>query len=586
MAKYCFYIVTICYIFSACDDLSVIEEISKNTPQRLSQNHTGSGEGTWKLTPIVLGEEMQIPYQINVMQEAYLLMEEHHLLQEARNVPYVPCVNAIYYRVLPKNSEELGVLINDTIATYSDVPYHHQLEKYDGDYYQDSSCDSLTWLYAVVSAKTPLPKLGTVEVLSELYIPEEREDVHEYEIDGVGVLEYLAYKLTYNLGEWEKEDILHYEEILYKCDLSKVGQQIDIAQLANGIQHSPQKKKAAKSLKAYPEGYYCVYNTHKQKTEGMNGVQVIIHNIVKLYKGTTDQNGHYKSTTVFRTKVWYQIRFYNEATKTSIFPLVPLAGSAWHRLGRHSKYGYDYNCYQDSKAWRFATTNNAIMKNKAFDEEYGVEVPTNLHIWMLPSSGGWSGSTPLLHRSKGAYHYIVVDILHYFGLPMLCLIVPDVMLFASAEDYTKTSEELSETIYHELAHASHYLSVGDSYWNKYITHIILHSGYGDDSSGQYAGYCGIGEMWGTYAGLYYSAKDIGEPTLGEIKLKGKDYWYNAQLMLSVGNATQDSHFTFGDMYRSLNVDVYTLDALQHSFIQHGADPNIINQLFKDKGGWK
>jgi hypothetical protein len=57
-------------------------------------------------------------------------------------------------------------------------------------------------------------------------------------------------------------------------------------------------------------------------------------------------------------------------------------------------------------------------------------------------------------------------------------------------------------MHHELSHASHHNKVGNGYWDGYVRYIANSlldsdgdSSYGD-GTGEYAGACQVGEMWG------------------------------------------------------------------------------------------
>lgn len=532
-------------------------------------------------TEVYVGERLRNPYHYEVMQEAYQIISNLGYWSFTRNTPTeYPLINAFYFRVLPSSYEELSVLLSDENIIYSCIPFDYQIDEDCGDYYMDPECpsDTITWLYAVIPTTYALPQVGTaqVEVLDYLHIPEEVEPVPSGEVDGVGLLEYLAYKLTGNLDEWDEEDIDYYEQFFSGIGTNNYGG-------ANNSSRGLLSKK-------YPTGTLRVHNTDKDSLEGMDRVQVLMYNFGRSCKVLTDANGHYVSTIPFRTKVRYAIRFYNEPTKTSILPTFPIMGSAQHRLGKHSKTGLSYDCYTNSKAWRYATINNTLMRNYSFNEEYGIPTPEGLNIWVIGNDNdNWAGSTPLLHLSAGAYSGLAYSILHYTGLPLLCVLLPDILLFEK-QNVSSTTSELSETMFHELAHASHYLQVGGTYWDHYISHIIWNQGYGDnENSSIFAGYCGIGEMWATYIGLFYLAKYMGSPMLSQIEVPfGSttcEQWFKPCIMIEIGNRIYDSDADVGDMYRSLQDDVYDLYALQWRMSLEGISADIVDDAIDVYGYW-
>jgi len=567
-------------LFSCSDKFETInndqshEQAAFSTKQSTDMEVLECTEGT----EVYVGERLRNPYHYEVMQEAYQIISDLGYWSFTSNTPpEYPLINAFYFRVLPSSYEELGILLSDEDIIYSSIPFDYQIDEDCGDYYMDPECpsDTITWLYAVIPTTHALPQVGTaqVEVLDYLHIPEEIEPVQSGETDGIGLLEYLAYKLTGNLDEWEEEDIDYYEIFF------------------SGIGTSNYSGKNSRGLlsKKYPAGTLRVHNTDKDSLEGMNRVQVLMYNFGKSCKVVTDENGHYVSTIPFRTKVRYAIRFFNEPTRTSILPTFPIMGSAQHRLGRHSKTGLSYDCYTNSKAWRYATINNALMKNYSFNEEYGIPTPEGLNIWVIGNGyDDWAGSTPLLHLSQGVYSNLTFDILAFTGLPLLFVLVPDILLFEEQNENSITSE-LSETVFHELAHASHYLQVGDTYWDHYISHIIWNRGYGDDeNSSIFAGYCGIGEMWATYIGLFYLAKYQGQPMLSQIEVPSWsicEQWFKPCIMIEIGNRIYDSDADVGNMYRSLQDDVHDLDALRWRMNTEGISTDIVDDAIDMYGYW-
>ncbi len=543
-------------------------------------------EGYTESDQIVLGAERLNPYDIENMQKAYSILVESDILEIAKNRPDEPHVTDIYFRVLPTDSIEFENLLSDTSTCYLGIPMDREIV-HNGSYYKDKSADgSYTWQYAVVPKTQKLPEFGKVEILNNLYIPTEKEDVEEGEIDGIGVLEYVAYKLTYNLSEWENEDIIYYEELLKAHNLTDIGGETPTDEQMKSPARRLSKAKKGWLSKAYPTGYFTVRNTYTDHLDGINGAQVILHNFIKVYRGTLDEDGHYKSTRPFRTKVYYWIRFYNVPTQTSIFPVVPLLGSKLHPLKKHSKDGFDYPCETNSVAWRYATINNALMKNMYFNNEYGIPTAYGLHIWVLPGQPDWNGSTPLLHYANGGWCTTAkILVALHIGIVSSILLTPDMFIYSNQDIHSSTTE-LSSTIYHELSHVGHYLAVGDTYWDHYITHIIDNSGYGNDKTGEYAGYCGVGEMWGYYSGNFYLIKDLYSCNLDIVPYINNNDWYNPNIMIDVGNYAHTMGYTYGDLYKTLNPEVHSLEALRGRWIQMGLKEEVIDEIIKRRNGWE
>lgn len=48
----------------------------------------------------------------------------------------------------------------------------------------------------------------------------------------------------------------------------------------------------------------------------------------------------------------------------------------------------------------------------------------------------------------------------------------------------------------------------------------------------------------------------------------------------------DSRCSISDIYNALNADVYSLEALEHFFVQEGIDNNIIHYAYDTYHGWE
>ena len=108
---------------------------------------------------------------------------------------------------------------------------------------------------------------------------------------------------------------------------------------------------------------------------------------------------------------------------------------------------------------------------------------------------------------------------------ILKLFLPDITLGLSE---CRTYADIYATTVHELSHASHYMVVGNGYWDKYIDYIItsfISSNmvmYGTGSEENH-GYCEVGEMWGftlrvsSFMGGFPAATGISDRNTGSIR---------------------------------------------------------------------
>lgn len=557
---------------------------------------------------IVLGQHRQNPYEIQNMLEAYDLLHEYRHNFVVGDIE--PEVNTIYYRVLPLDSIELAILAEDTTIIYFDYPLDCDIAQW-GSYYHDPSLGNFeyTWLYAVVPVTHPLPQLHNVEVLAECYIPQEPivDEIHYDDIpdwqNGFAMLEYMAYLISGNLDMYDPEVIAIYDDILSQTANRNFND--------NPLSSDERTRNSFWDFitGVHPEGDFTVENTYLHQNEGIKNAKVFIHNIVKIYCGPIDEYGHYYSEMRFRTHCWYHIRFENHHTLTRVYGGAKfLLGPVHRHVGWHSRYGCDYTLYFNDVAWRYATINNAVETYFDFCDDYHILFPYNMRVWVAClGNGQWAGSTPLFHKRHSPLIYNVYTLALAWPL-FIFLDIPDMGLFIYQGDTHYQTLKMYELVFHEFAHASHYEKVGANYWSNYVMHIISNLGYGDHADGLLHGYCGIGEMWGNFAGshclyqymgyyypyihiedvtgdLYYGAYVPALYTFHPESLyfAPKAEWFNPGILAKIH---QDSHCSITNIYNALNSDVFSLEALSNSLQSQGIDEYIISDAYETYHKWE
>lgn len=552
---------------------------------------------------IVLGRHRQNPYEIHNMLDAYdSLAEYRHNFIVGDQIPEV---NTIYYRVLPRDSADLVLLSADSTVIYLDYPLDYDIESW-GSYYHDPTIESeYTWLYAVVPVSHSLPSIGILEILAECYIPNEPDgnDNHYDEIpdwqNGFAMLEYMAYRISGNLDMYEPEVLAVYDEILLETAHRY---------LRN---YQPSSEDRNRNLfwdfitGVHPEGVFNVDNTYTENREGIKNAKVFIHNIIKIYCGPLNAQGYYYSTKRFRTHCWYHIRFENHHTLTRIYGGAKfLLGPVHRHVGWHRRYGF--SCALDFRdvGWRYATINNAVETYFNYCQLYNIIFPYYMRVWVAGLGGDWSGSTPLFHKRNSPLINSALTLA--LGPVLIFLDIPDMGLFVSQGDTHFKTLKVYELVFHEFSHASHYEKVGSSYWSHYVAHIIFNFGYGDHASGPFHGYCGIGEMWGNFAGAYFLYKYMGyeypyiylttngdldtlsyTPLLSSyspesLQFNPTEDWYNPGILAKI---LWDTHCSITDIYNALNPDVYSLTTLENSLQNQGISTSIIEQAYYTYHEW-
>jgi hypothetical protein len=208
---------------------------------------------------------------------------------------------------------------------------------------------------------------------------------------------------------------------------------------------------------------------------------------------------------------------------------------------------------------------------------YGIPLPpANFRIWVFPMNGDWFGCAPMTRQINLSMQSFT-NFLSVYGLIPNSYIrwcLPDIFVLSKGTN----TEIFYASMWHELAHASHYTAVGSLYWINYISGVISHQGYGDDSTGYNCGYIGVGEMWASffeYVVAYQYLND--EYTLSQI-----NEWFNPSPLKDI---YIDLGLTPFQIYSSLkfsNINRISLIKENLMFL-YPFHSTTINQIFANYG---
>lgn len=407
-----------------------------------------------------------------------------------------------YVKFWIENDEHRNLLLADSL-NLSIIPMDVEIEQ-EGDYYVDENTEieQAIWLYSSVKHDYEFNPEVVYEKIEDLFLPEpsEPEGIDGEDDDGQGAtttivgksgisksflfdLEDEALKIT---GNWEKPEEADNE----------------------GFE--------AKRSKRRPQGYIKVINTTNGKPDPVVGVKVKTRRWFKWAKGYTNSQGYYKVNRGYRRDVNYTVVFKN-TRGFKIWPSTISVSSARYRAGKKSKYGHSITFGNNSAGWRWATVNNATVKYLDYCTQFGIGKPhSNLRI--VARNGTGPSSAPMLRRVWGFIGFTTNSQLVTFlskansislGANFIAIVTkfvqPDVIIQAAS---SRGTAKVTEVTFHELAHASHYRVVGNSYWVKYINYIITYGAYGD-GTGNNSGVCAVGEMWAYYFGYFLTLQEFG-----------------------------------------------------------------------------
>lgn len=446
----------------------------------------------------------------------------------------------LYVRFLPRDDAEYDDLTSRGLFLL-DHPMDYRILR-EGDYYQDPSLDedAITWQYAVVSRDFVFPESIQYEVLDECYISENDPVTRASSGIDWDAVEKASYELTGNADLWT----------------------------------DPTR---ADGETGFPTGRITLEDPDKDggKPFGVAGVRVTCNSFVKYAHGVTDRDGYYTLDKKFSSKPRYRVEFRNEKGFSIGLNLILMPASV-STLGEGGPAGIDCHVTQasDEKLFRRCVVNAAAYEYYSRCTETDMDIlppPPGLRIWILNSLD--CSSAVMMHQGAVISHTLISGYLGPYAL-LVKLFLPDITIGTKGRE--KFDRIYSATM-HELSHASHYVQVGNSYWNKYEEYVIQsyvlqgREAYGN-GDGELAGYCEVGEMWGYFMQSVMEQDRYG----GGLQSFGTSFWFYPQIFRYL----YQRGTTRGEIFRALKSDVTSRDDLQEELTALYPDrESLIHQVF-------
>lgn len=235
---------------------------------------------------IVLGKEIPDIYSVEAMRRAYQAIYPNG---DGQYGPDVIRTTYQYVRFLPKNEEELHAIEQYNI---SDIPLHYEITK-GGSSYHDPSIpeDKYTWQYAVV----PMGTINTTvqyEVIKNLFL-EEETSTGSGDIGTPGTPGAQGPTGSVERSFWETLEI--------------ASERIVAGKSANDGQQG-----APAAARWRPKGLIQAYDDKLKQYVPLQGVHVIIwHNYVRHSEVITDANGRFTADKTFKAGygLYYRIKW-------------------------------------------------------------------------------------------------------------------------------------------------------------------------------------------------------------------------------------------------------------------------------------
>ena len=508
-------------------------------------NH--DGDTTERMT--IVGNQLNNPYLIPNMQQAYANLGITNVSVTVTNkyIRFKPTIDQLSYLDSFMDAKGLELF---------DAPLDYQILM-EGDYYQDPSitAEQPTWQYAVVPNLFSFPSGVQYEVLAQIHIPGDNYTAVETEAERLAVLGGGGAAASTNGGVqpdglncpsgYHKDretghcvpnncpEGYHWDNDEYDC-------------LPDHTEPNPPPAPDA----AVPAGTITVDETQHlaglpaSTTPGhttdwyrapLRQARVVARRWFKIERTYTDNAGHFQFTKRFKHKVKINVKFKNGDAVVRCLRGVRVwnAFSPLNKVigvydGNKSTISYNLAKYPDRHAkgnqyWVGGTVHNGVQEYKDFaaTEHIGLP-PTKLYVLIT----NWSSSsvTPMLHKRWASYlpsESVQAFFANYpasivGGLTAVTNVVTrqiDVsigyQIDAGNSFDIRHSDDVKETVYHELTHAAHYNALGTSWYTNFVNAVwsatitspfsTAQSPYGGGGA-SYSPIIALGESWAYHMG--------------------------------------------------------------------------------------
>ena len=438
-----------------------------------------------------LGSQLQNPFNINTMQTAY------------KNLTGTGCnlePTHWYVRFLPKNINDYMVLLDDTNFVLFDMPFNYEILS-QGTHYHDPSIpiEDITWQYTTVRAGADLPDYCEVQILDELYLPDDNNQTPCKQQISIDDWEREAFSITGNLDEY---------------DASTNGK--------SGGNPSIQQHRFR------PEGDIFVQNTQLGNVPVRN-VKVTTRRWFDIDQTFTNNNGHFRSQNTYGGRIFVALEFKNQHSKIRgirgfrVWQIANCVDVAVGEFRGRDMEAVNFLIDNDpndvlsdqKRLWMAAQTCNVVEEHHDFMNANNLVPPQNkLNIWLTTRiTTNVTGSAPMLKQMM-APSLPLIDafsgVLNLNGPTLSPNIIryylPDITFgYNTGANNPMQSDEIASLVNHELAHAAHFRQVGDVFWSVYIAYIVNNvivsnnPPYGTiNTTG--VGFAEVSEGWADYIG--------------------------------------------------------------------------------------
>jgi hypothetical protein len=399
-------------IFGCQKEEPILETITPISETKMrsaetSENYPNGG--------IVLGQKLENPYELEVMQQAYdNLITQNPSLRESAEKDKLKETH-YYIKFNPESEKEYAILTADPALIFYEYPLDYEI-KVKGNSYQDPEIPvgKPTYQYCAVEVKKTLPKGVKYKVLAKLFIPEAGDGQFAKLPNGritaselSNQLEYEAFRLTKNLDDLKNRN-----------------------------------SKNGKIAGYTPAGKITVWDDLKNQVIGMEGVEVRARRWFTTYTGITNAAGDYTCNGSFINDANYSIDWerYNFAIRDGW-----LSGACYDG----PKQGGNWDLYLNGGAQMFYARIFRAAYRYYYKDINGLRRPPENSFW----------STQLHIRAYDEENTSVngshCPSCRFLGLGSAIKIY----------NPSRPSSDVFGTVIHELAHAAHWNMNSNGYNN-------------------------------------------------------------------------------------------------------------------------
>lgn len=469
--------------------------------------------------PTILGALRINPYTVENMTLAYNVLNTIPVAEVA--------TTNLYVKFCPQTIEEADELFDTDLNLY-DYPLEYEVIEM-GDSYTDPNLgeDEFPCFYAIVKPGYELPAYA--ELVDRLHLSEYNTKLTEKAFEQTG-------------NTHEKTMCFDDDPNWPECQCDDFIGTPDWQTCIDDIYTPPPPSPPTDCLNSNPNrpsGFVRVQNTQTLEMEGVQQVKIILKDTWFTEDEVwTNHEGCFKLKKNYKKKMWMWVKWKSDrckirgAANSEWWRIDQILGAMKDYIGKISSPPYnniEVNYYWDqdlvpqgSKShmrWAASTVNNALHEFHDYAAEDGIAAPpNNLNFYLGRNSTeayalmtkkiGPAFAAGAITEGIAEGNQVIENLfifrpfedLSYSTTSLILHFFPDIHIGLEGRPF---SDQIKNVTYHEVAHASHYVQVGNSFWHAEIKATVAARGWGGPDSFD-AGRIAVCESWAEHIGDTYT----------------------------------------------------------------------------------